>query len=137
MELKNYIGNKYFWVLIVFSLCLISSIILIVREPGIMCYGVDGCDDVQTSKYSKTFGIKNGFYGMIAFAVMMFFTYLQIHEPKIKRSKIILGLSFLGTSIALRFIYLMAFVIGSYCTFCLVVDIGVILATLILFFWKD
>jgi len=129
--------NKYFYALLIFLICLIASIVLIVRVPGTMCYGVDGCDTVQASSYAKTFGIKNGYYGMVAFAIMLFLTYLQIHEPEKKRAKFIFWLSIFGSLVALRFFYLMKFVIGAYCTFCLVVDIGVILATLLLFLWKE
>ena len=132
MELKNYFRDKYFWALILFFICLISSIILAVRVPGTMCYGVKGCDVVQSSEYSMTFGIKNGYYGMVAFAVMIFLTYLQIVEPDDKRAKMILWMSVFGGLVALRFLYLMTFVIGAYCTFCLVVDIGMVLALVVL-----
>lgn len=132
----NHWKNKYFWALILFLICLISSIILIVRVPGAMCYGVNGCDDVQTSKYAQTFGVKNGFYGMAAFAVMMFLSYLQIHEPDKRRAKLIFWLSIVGSLVALRFLYIQAFILHAYCTFCLVVDIGVILATLTLILWN-
>ena len=132
--LKKY---KYHLLLILFIISLISSIILSIANTEQICDINKGCDIVQNSKYSETFGIKNSVYGIIIFSLLIIITIMQIYKST-KNKKIMISTAIiLGSLIAIYFIYLQQFVIKSYCKYCMIVDISLILALILLIItWK-
>ncbi len=129
---------KYFILLGLFIISLISSIILSVPSESDTCSLVGGCDIVHDCCYNYTFGIQNSYFGVGAFLFLSIFTLFQIKKPtKIKRDIIYFGI-ILGSLVSLWFIYLQQFVIEAYCQYCLITDIGVLIALgIILFNWED
>ena len=87
--------------------------------------GSNGCETVQTSSYGKIFGIDNSVYGIIGFTALGIFS-LILSIQKQKKNKILEILTIAGGIIAgltaLTFLYIQAFILHTYCIFCLVVD---------------
>ena len=127
--------NRYFWALVLFLVCFIGSLVLALRVPDLMCKD-GGCDKVQNSEYAKTFGIKNGWFGIPIFAFMIWLAYLQMMDARKKRAKWLLVLSAIGSLVAFRFIYLQVFVLNAYCFYCMIVDVSMIIALFILLLRK-
>lgn len=127
--------HKYFFLLIIFLLSFTSSLVLTITPTPPVC--IAGCDVVTTSKYASTLGIKNSIYGTFIFAILTAITFLQIKSPSANKRKIIHSGVILGTIVAIYFIYLQIFTLFSYCKYCLVVDIGLIIALFIIIFsWR-
>ncbi|MFZ1970560.1 MAG: vitamin K epoxide reductase family protein [Candidatus Nanoarchaeia archaeon] len=113
------------------TLALISSIILSFVPLSILCTPLEGCNSVQTSIYSKTLGVSNSYYGIAIFLFMSVISFLYIKKPN-KHIKFLIDLGiFIGALIALYFLYLQQFVIHAYCKYCLIIDIGMIIAFII------
>jgi uncharacterized membrane protein len=129
MKLPNI---KYKLILFILLLSLASSILLSFVPLSILCTPLEGCNAVQTSSYAQTFGIHNSDIGIAIFALMILVTISYIRKPtKQKKNLIRLGI-FGGTFISLYFIYLQKFVIHAWCKYCLVVDIGMLIAFVII-----
>lgn len=130
--------QKYIILLIIFVLCFIASAILSFIPPEKACGGSDtGCYIVDTSEYAGTIGIKNSYFGLIAFSVLIILTIYHILKPKkYKKQLILIGL-IIGSVFAAYFIYLQVIVIKAYCQFCMVVDIGTLLGLTTALFWKE
>ena len=124
---------KYKILLVLFLIALAASSILAFTSPSETCkIEASTCDLVEKSMYSQTFGITNAYYGVAIFLFMIFLTYSQIkRNRKFKQYIIALGTT-IGAIIAIYFLYLQQFVIGAYCKYCLIVDVCLILAILVL-----
>ncbi len=123
--------HKYNILLAIFIISFISSVILATQEAPLFCGEETGCNLVTTSKYAYTFGIKNSTYGIFIFTFLAFLTYLHIRDPhEIKKATIHTG-TIIGAIIAIYFLYLQQFVIGAYCKYCIVVDVGMVIGLII------
>ncbi|RMD45775.1 vitamin K epoxide reductase family protein [Candidatus Pacearchaeota archaeon] len=124
---------KYRILLIVFSVCLVASAILSVIPPSNVCGANNsGCSIVNNSKYGKTFGVRNSYWGIFAFTVLISLTISQLVKPNKKKENFIALGIILGSIVAIYFIYLQLFVIKAYCKYCMVVDIGILFALAII-----
>jgi uncharacterized membrane protein len=130
--------SKYITLLIIFILCFIASAILSFIPPEQACGGSEtGCYIINTSEYAGTIGIKNCYFGLIAFSVLIFLAIWHILKPKeYKKQLIFLGL-IVGAVFAAYFIYLQLIVIKACCQYCMVVDIGTLLSLAVALFWKE
>jgi uncharacterized membrane protein len=86
------------------------------KQEKTFCLSQSGCDLVLQSIYSKFLGIPVALYGVFYFGLILvlvnfrkLFLFLKI-------------ISFLGFLFALYLIYLQAFVIKSFCQYCLIAD---------------
>lgn len=123
---------RYKIILVILILALISSLLLSFVPLPLICTQLEGCNAVQTSIYAKTFGISNSYYGIVIFILMSLLILLYIRKPN-KNTKFLIHMGvFVGTLVSLYFLYLQQFVIHAYCKYCLVIDIGMILALIIL-----
>ena len=130
--------QKYVILLIIFIICLIASIILSFIPLEEACGGTDtGCYIVNISKYERTIGIKNSYFGLIAFSVLIILTIYHILKPKRYKKQLILIGIIIGSVFAAYFIYLQVIVIKAYCQYCMVVNIGTLLGLAIALFWKE
>ena len=120
---------KYQILLGLFLISLIISLILSIVPTETACnLDKKGCSIVQESKYTSTFGIKNDYYGVIVFLFLAILTFLQIkNRDGLRRSIINIGVIFSSLA-ALYLIYLQQFVIKAWCTYCLIVDISMLIA---------
>ena len=128
---------KYKIFLVVFIISLISSIILFSNSLTGICDPEKGCDVVNSSVYGSTLGIKNSVYGMFIFSFMIALTLFHINKPNKHTRRIIHTSVILGSIIALYFLYLQFFVIRVFCTFCLIIDFGLLISLIFLFYlWE-
>ncbi len=130
--------QKYVILLVIFIIGLIASAILSFIPPEKACGGDEtSCNIVNESPYAKTIGIKNCYFGLIVFSVLITLTIYHILKPKkYKKQLILIGL-ITGSILAVYFIYLQLIVIKACCPYCMVVDIGTLLGLAIVLFWKE
>lgn len=119
---------KYHILTTLFLICLIVAILIIIKPVSEICSIKEGCDTVLNSQYSHLLGIKNGYFGIIAFTILTFLTILQIINPSKTKQKIINIGIICGSLIALYFVYLQIFIIQAYCKYCLVIDLALVLS---------
>jgi len=122
---------KYQTLLVIFALAFISSVLLSIN----FSCGQDSCD--RNPEYDLFNGIANAYIGMGVFFFMILITISQIIKPKKYKRQIIHFGIFIGVIIALYFLYLQQFVLNAYCKYCLVIDIGLLIAFIVAIFqWK-
>ena len=127
---------KYKALFIIFGLCLIASLILAITPTPLIC--ANGCDLVQTSKYAYTFGIKNSWAGVVIFAALLIMVLVYKAEKSVKVKHTIHTGLVIRSMIAIYFLYLQVYILKSYCKYCLVVDIGLLLAMAVAIWkWED
>jgi len=128
---------KYKIFLIVFIISLISSIIITSNSTTEACTIGGSCDAVNNSMYGSTLGIKNSVYGIFIFSFMIALTLFHIKNPSKHTRRIIHAAIILGSVIALYFLYLQFFVIKAFCNPCLVIDFGLLISLIFLFYlWE-
>ena len=128
---------KYNIFLILFIISLLASLTLSLSPIEAICNLEKGCSVVRHSEYNFTFGIKNSHYGTVIFAFLSLLTFLYLKKPTKNKRKIITIAIIIGSIIALYFIYLQQFILKAYCEYCMVVDVSILLAFLILILtWK-
>lgn len=128
---------KYYILFGIFILGLIISLIISLTPTPVICRPSEGCDTVLSSVYASTYGIKNSFFGVIAFTIISLITFSHLkNEHKRKKHAIHAGV-IIGSAIALYFIYLQITVLKAICKYCLVVDISLLIALgIIILYWK-
>ena len=128
---------KYKIFLAIFVIALISSVIITTNGTTGVCKTGAGCELVNNSQYGSFLGIKNSVYGIIIFSLMIILTLFHMNNPT-KHSRFLIHWGIiLGAIISLYFLYLQFFVIRIFCEFCIVVDLGMIIALMFLFWlWK-
>jgi uncharacterized membrane protein len=132
------IKTKYKILLVLFAIAFLASLILSFVPLEQACGGVQtGCYAVQTSQYETTFGIKNAYLGLVAFAIIGLLAIFQIKHP-IKERKQIIGLGVIVASlIAVYLLYIQFFVLHAVCKYCMVIDSSTLVSLGIIIFWKE
>ncbi len=125
---------KYKIFLLIFLVSLISSIILSTNGTTGVCKPGAGCDLVNNSSYGSTLGIKNSVYGIFIFSFMVLVTLFHITKPNKHTRMVIHTATIIGSLIAIYFLYLQIFIIKYFCEFCLLIDLG-LLVSLVFMFW--
>ncbi len=132
---------KYSILLIIFIASLISSIALsydALTNTSTFCPLGEGCSRITNTIYGETFSIPNSHYGIIIFGFLAWLTFLETRSSNKDRKNFIHLSVIIGSLISIYFLYLQMFLFQEYCQYCLVVDIGLILALIIiLFYWKE
>jgi uncharacterized membrane protein len=130
--------TKYIILIAIFFISFVASAVLSFVPAEQACGGVQTtCYVVQTSEYEKTLGINNSYFGLVAFPILLIFTFSHIKKPKkYKKQMIFLGIIG-GALFAIYFLYLQFFVIQALCKYCMVVDVGALLSLGILSLWKE
>lgn len=129
---------KYQTLLIIFIVCFVASAILSFIPPEKACGGTDtACYIVSQSEQAETIGVKNCYFGLIAFSVLIILNLMHLKKPEKYKKQIILLALLIGSAFALYFIYLQLFIIKACCTYCMFVDIGTLLGLAIFLFWKE
>ena len=128
---------KYKIFLLVFFIGLVSSLVIFSNSSTGVCTIGGGCDTVNNSSYGSTFGIKNSVYGIFIFSFMIIITLLHMKRPNKHTRTMIHWAGILGSLIAVYFLYLQIFVIRVFCNFCLIIDFGLLIALIFLFYlWR-
>lgn len=126
-------NRKYLLVSILLLIALAGSMILAFEPLSVICGVESGCEFVQNSPYAHTFEIKNSIYGIGIFSTLSLLAFMQgfMHSNKIE--KFLKFSLIIGSAIAVYFLILQIFVLHAYCKYCLVVDLSVILALLVMY----
>lgn len=124
-----------FWL---FLFSLIVSLILSLTPISEICDPGKGCEVVQHSSYASTLGIKNSHYGSVIFALALLLIISHIRKPEDYKRKIIHAIIIASSLVALYFIYIQEFILNAYCKYCMVVDISMLVAFLVIIWrWKE
>lgn len=83
------------------------------------CLLSDGCDTVLNSEFSSIFGIPLAFLGYAYYLICVIgiTAYIQTENAKILNGLFLVNLS--GFAFSLWLVYLQAFVLNAFCTWCL------------------
>jgi len=120
---------KYKILLVIFAICLAFSVLLAFVPAEKIC-GDEGssCSIVQNSEYKKTLGVNNSYFGIVAFTILIFLTIFYMRSSE-KQIGLLLDIGITVCALgALYFIYIQAFVIGAFCLYCMIVDVGCLIA---------
>ena len=134
MTEKNKLRKIIFTILILLT---ILNLYLAISEAfgSTVCLANDpaNCNTVQNSEYGKIFGIKLVWFGFAGSLVLLFLYYLIFSKNSYDKAthRIYIALISIGTILSIYFIYLQKFVLKTYCSSCLVVDISFILVYLL------
>ena len=130
--------TKYTIILTLMILATIASLILSFVSLEQACGtkpngGISDCTIVNTSKYESTFGIKNAYIGLIAFPILAILTIFELKKTNKYRKRLIQIGIILGSAFAIYFLYIQFFILKAICKYCLIADIGVLLALGLIF----
>ena len=114
--------------LAVFILGLIISVIITSQVSSSICLTGRGCEIVNNSVYGSMLGIKNSVYGIFIFSIMILLTLFHISKPNKHTRRIIHAGIIAGSGIAVYFLYLQAFVIRDFCSYCLMIDTSMLMS---------
>lgn len=79
-----------------------------------------GCETVLTSQYSEVFGVPVSLFGSVYYLVIAILVIAYLDTKKEIMIRLPMLLSVLGFISSLWFVFVMAFLIKSYCQYCLV-----------------
>ncbi len=113
------------WAIVVFIVALAgfadASYLAIEHYQGVIppCSIVSGCETVLTSSYSVMFGIPVALFGALFYLLVAAgaFAYLEGKHERLFRYSLLVTV--FGLLFSIWFVYLMAFIIHSYCLYCL------------------
>ncbi|MBU2503920.1 MAG: hypothetical protein KJ879_02610 [Nanoarchaeota archaeon] len=134
---------KYKFLLVLFIIAFLGSFALsIAKETNIAFCDISGedtgCSAVYNSTYGQIFGIQNYHIGVVVFFILSVLSAYQIKFSTENRRGIIHLGTIISAFVALYFLYLQKFVLQSYCEYCLVVDISILLAlAVVIWKWKE
>lgn len=117
---------------LIFFISLVISLVLTLTPTPNICSPTEGCNIVLTSTYASILGVKNSLVGIFAFLTLTIFSLMQIKKQTRKKKNFILFGVIVGSAISLCFIYLQAFIIHSWCKYCLVVDVGLLISLIVI-----
>jgi len=124
--------SKYHIILALFIAALISSIILSVKPVSEICDIDSGCEIVYYSIYNSFLGIQNSYYGVVIFILLIMLTLSYLINPT-QNKKSMINLSILvGSIIALYFLYIQGFILKTYCQYCLMVDLSMVISLILI-----
>lgn len=82
--------------------------------------GLDGCNEVAQSPYSKVFGIPLADFGMLFYGLLFLVTVAAWRFSHRWLPTILLSLTFVGAAASVYFVTLQFFVIKAFCIYCLI-----------------
>ncbi len=118
-------GVIYFLIIISFVGFIISFYLTLMHYRGSIprCYIFQGCDVVQTSRYSAVIGIPLALPGTIFFAVMFYLGIGVLTNYGRKVTTTYRVLAYLGALAVIPLFLLQALVLKAFCSYCLVTEI--------------
>jgi len=121
---------KYKVILFFLFLAIVASTILSFIPISQACGPTSGCSIVQASQYESTLGIKNAYLGLVGFVTLFIIIFLQEKKPTKRKKQLILTGLIIGSTFALYFLSLQAFVLHAICKYCMVADVGILISFL-------
>lgn len=89
-----------------------------VQGGSINCFVFSGCDAVSNSSYSTIFGLPLALYGAVFYLAVFILSVLFLERRSHKAALAVAGLSGIGVITSAYLLYLQGFVIGSFCSYC-------------------
>jgi uncharacterized membrane protein len=86
------------------------------------CSITGGCEEVMTSRYATLAGLPTAGFGAAYYLAAFFLTMLYLDSRCSWTLTLLLALTAAALAVSLALLYLMAFVIRSYCQYCLLSD---------------
>lgn len=83
------------------------------------CFITTGCEQVTTSSYSLILGIPVALLGALYYLGILFLGMLYGQKCDFRVFKLLSYASFFGFGFSLWFVYVQAYLIGAWCTYCL------------------
>ncbi len=98
-----------------------ASYLAIKHFQGVIppCSLVSGCETVLNSSYSEILGIPVSLLGALYYLVILVGVFAYLESKNTKLLKWSLLLTFFGFIFSLWFIYIQAFILKSYCIYCI------------------
>ncbi len=87
------------------------------------CYVVQGCNIVQTSRYSIVLGVPTALLGTIFFTLMFYLGLALPGTGNVHLLRSYKAFAFLGALAAIPLLLVQAVVLRAFCSYCLVTDI--------------
>lgn len=100
---------------------------------SVACSIGGGCETVLSSDYAKILGVPVSVYGILWYVAQLALIYFVLIKQKLQFAVLPIWVA-LGLAFSLYLLYLEAFVIHAYCTWCLV-SLAIVLVTTILLIW--
>ena len=103
----------------------VSAYLTIVHFRGYVspCYVVQGCETVQTSKYSVVLGVPVALAGAVYFGLLFYFTVGLLRSSALWLVRAFKVLSFLGALAVIPLFLLQAIVLKAFCSYCLATEV--------------
>jgi uncharacterized membrane protein len=132
---------KYIVLAALFLLSLASSGILVLYDLKPLqeiCSVGEGCYVVKNSEYNTLFfNIPNEYLALAFFLSLFSLTAYQMFRPSMRIGFLINAGIVVASVFAVYSIYLQAFVIGTYCKYCMVMDTSIFLALAMILLFRN
>ncbi len=119
-------NKKYLIILILILINIVASFFTLSPSNTSFCSigKINGCSIIEKTPYTTTLGIENGYFGIIGFSLLAVLVFSHLHSPKKQKQKSIFLLSLGISIIAIYFLFLQLFVIKTFCSYCLIIDLN-------------
>ena len=87
------------------------------------CYVVEGCEQVQTSRFAVIFGVPVALLGLIFFTAMFYLGIGVLTRSSVKLVRAYKVLAYLGALAAVPLFLVQAIALRAYCTYCVLTEI--------------
>lgn len=118
--LKNLIA-----ILIIIALGFSAYIYYTDQVGSKICLITSGCSLARNSAYAEIFGIKLSLFGLLTLSALLLI-HFQAFRKKLPY-KIFLATTYIGALFSLYFLYLQFIVIKAVCSYCIVVDLTILI----------
>lgn len=82
--------------------------------------GLDGCNQVAESPYSRVFGIPLADFGLLFYGTALLASLLAWKVSSVWTRRVLLSVTFVGAAASVYFVTLQIFIIKAYCVYCLI-----------------
>jgi uncharacterized membrane protein len=103
----------------------VSAYLTIVHYRGYVspCYVVQGCETVQTSKYSVILGVPVALAGAVFFGLLFYLAVGLLRSSALMLVRVFKVLAFLGALAIIPLFLLQAIVLDAFCTYCIATEV--------------
>ena len=102
----------------------VSAYLTLVHYRGYLspCFVVQGCEAVQTSKYSVVLGVPVALAGAAYFGLLVYLSVGLLRGPPVWLVRAVKVLAFLGALAVIPLFLLQAIVLKAFCSYCLLTE---------------
>lgn len=98
--------------------------------------GLDGCNQVAQSPYSRPFGVPLAYLGVLFYALLLLASYFAFWKHHRYLHKALLAIAFVGAVFSIVFLYIQFALIKALCIYC-IVSAFIAFVSLVAAFWLD